>query len=50
MAVPAFFLLIAVIFIAEVETVDILAEAVVIRTKRSNFLAKRSSITFFGEK
>ena len=38
MAVPAFFLLIAVIFIAEVETVDILAEAVVVRTKWSNFL------------
>ena len=38
MAVPAFFLFIAVIFIAEVAAVDILAEAVVVRTKWSNFL------------
>ena len=46
MAVPAFFLLIAVIFIAEAETVDILAEAVVVRTKWSYFLAKAAALHF----
>ena len=46
MAVPAFFQLITVIFIAEVETVDILAEAVVVRTKWSNFLAKAAALHF----
>ena len=48
MAVPAFFLFIAVIFIAEVAAVDILAEAVVVRTKRSNFLAKAAALPFFA--
>ena len=48
MVVPAFFLLIAVIFFAEVETVDILAEAVVVRTKWSNFLAKAAALHFLA--
>ena len=48
MAVPAFFLFIAIIFIAEVvAAVDSLAEAVVERTKRSNFLAKAAAALHF---